>query len=411
MVEVAGKPLLDHTLHRLRQGGVRRAILAAGHLGGVISDHYRSNEAYGLELSVNIESRPMGTAGCLHEFAARLDPHFLVVYGDIYLDLDIRPLLDAHEVGNLATLLVRASDHPWDSHVVTINDRGGVTGFFRPGEHPPRSRNITNAALFVCSSRILNLVPENQSSDFSSDVFPAALAQGETLGTYFLPEHEYVKDMGTPERLQDVRDYADWQLAVQAARHRREVPVRYAFIDRDGTLVEGSRPVDCRKKVQFLPGALDGLRTLHQNGVRCYVVTNQPWIARGEMTFEQMEAVHRWIRVVVEESGGLINDFYCCPHHPETHHGEGATELRRGCDCRKPQTGLIRRVWKEHDVNLGQSVMIGDSWRDVQTGVASGMRTIRIGRAQPADLHPEDAYARDFLEATKIILTWNCELR
>ena len=127
---------------------------------------------------------------------------------------------------------MRASDHPWDSHLVDVNEAGRIRAFHSPGHHPPNPKNTANAALFACSRRILDQIPARGASDFSNDIFPLVLGNGKTLQAYRLPEHEFVKYMGTPDRLAFVRAYDRWKRAVRrATASRPRPPARVVFLD------------------------------------------------------------------------------------------------------------------------------------------------------------------------------------
>ena len=128
LLPVAGRPVLDHILDSLAGAGLRRFLLVAGHMGNVIANHYRdSGGRPGCTVTVEIEQELRGTAGAVRAVAEQLDDNFLLAYGDVFLDFDVRRLIAAYETSRpLGTLLVRASDHPWDSHLVVADETGRV---------------------------------------------------------------------------------------------------------------------------------------------------------------------------------------------------------------------------------------------------------------------------------------------
>ncbi|MBR9703014.1 HAD-IIIA family hydrolase, partial [Candidatus Woesearchaeota archaeon] len=138
--------------------------------------------------------------------------------------------------------------------------------------------------------------------------------------------------------------------------------------------------------------------------------TNQPVIARGLATKETVEIIHKKMReMIAAESGGKIDAIYYCPHHPETQYGEGITELRRGCDCRKPKAGMILTAKDEHKIDLAGAIMIGDSWRDIEAGRNAGLRTIFIDSGAGAlkeNMRHDKKYS-SLLEAAREIITQN----
>jgi histidinol-phosphate phosphatase family protein len=377
--------VLDHIIATLARAGVRRFVLAAGYLGEVVARYYATTRQAGCQIEVVTEADPRGTAGALRWCADRLEDDFVFAYGDVFVDFDARRLLAAHETRRpLGTLLVRSSDHPWDSDLVVADDAGRVVEFVNRREPGRLYRNVANAAVHVLSRRILDFVPEGRPADLGTDVFPAAIAAGETLGVHFLEEEGFVKDMGTPERLAAVEEFIADRALAEVARARPQ-PIETVFLDRDGVLSVDSGLIDRPERLELLPGAAEAIALLCRQGIRCVVTTNQPVVARGLCTAETLEAIHDRLRTGIAAGGGNLDAIYVCPHHPETHHGEGVPELRRACRCRKPAPGLIFRACRELGLNLGAGVMVGDRACDVRAGRAAGIRTVLLGKPDHRD--------------------------
>lgn len=390
LVPVGGRPVLDHIMDSLQRAGIDRFILAAGHLGETISRYYADHPRPGCRIEVLIERSPLGTAGALRHAAGRLTGDFVVAYGDVFLDFDLRAMLASHaERMPWATLLVRASDHPWDSHLIDQTEDGRVVEFIGVREPGRLYRNVANAAVYVMSKKILACIPEGRASDFGTDVFPAVLQSGGELRTYFLPEEAFVKDMGTPERLAAVEQYLQERaLAIQASDSH--APITTVLLDRDGVLNADDDLIDRVERLVLLPGAGQAIARLNQAGVGCFVITNQPVIARGLCSEQTLGRIHARLLEEVAGCGGTIEAIYHCPHHPETHHREGVPALRRGCRCRKPAPGLIFQAQRDHGFDLRGAVMVGDRETDLRAGHAAGIRTVLIApedgshRAEPA---------------------------
>ena len=141
---------------------------------------------------------------------------------------------------------------------------------------------------------------------------------------------------------------------------------RAAFLDRDGTLNRRAPAHDYVRSPDgfvWLTGAREGIRRLNDEGWLVLVVTNQRGIARGLYTAADVEAIHAKARRELAEIGARVDAFYFCPHGDED-----------GCDCRKPRPGLILRGAREWDVDLGQSLLIGDDERDLEAARRAGVR-------------------------------------
>jgi D-glycero-D-manno-heptose 1,7-bisphosphate phosphatase len=172
---------------------------------------------------------------------------------------------------------------------------------------------------------------------------------------------------------------------------------RAVFLDRDGVinraLERESKPFPPRSLAEFeiLPEVPEALVKLKAAGFLLVVATNQPDVGRGTLAQSVVEEIHAHMA-----SRLPIDRVEAC-FHP----GQGASL----CDCRKPRPGMLTRAAEALNINLGQSWMVGDRWRDVDCGHAAGCRTIFIDRGYAEELrHQPDFVARDLLEAAEIIL-------
>lgn len=173
---------------------------------------------------------------------------------------------------------------------------------------------------------------------------------------------------------------------------------RAVFLDRDGVLnravVRDGRPCApaSLEEMDVLPGVAEALGALRRAGFRLIVVTNQPDVGQGVQRREVVEAMHDRLRRTLP-----LDDIEVCYHVDED-----------GCVCRKPKPGMLLEAARKWGVNLQQSVMVGDRWRDVEAGRAAGCRTILI-EAPYAERKAEgaDAVVRSLEEANAFILsTW-----
>jgi histidinol-phosphate phosphatase family protein len=322
------------------------------------------------------------------------------------VNVDLGRIWNAHQsAGSDATLLLHPNDHPLDSDLVEMNKNEWITAFHnRP--HPPDCyfQNLVNAALYVINKKAL--LPWTQkivASDFGKDVFPSMLRAGLKLRGYNSPE--YIKDMGTPARLDRVS--AEFVAGI-VQRSSLDVPQRAVFLDRDGTL---NREVDGVRKpeqLELLPGVADAVHRLNHNGWRAVVVSNQPVIAKGFCAESDVQAIHNKLETMLGREHAFLDRIYYCPHHPEKGFAGERPELKIDCDCRKPKAGMVLQAAKDLNIDLRQSWLIGDTNRDVQTARNAGVKAIllRTGYAGTDAKYPaQPDYSFDTLgEAVDFIL-------
>jgi NDP-sugar pyrophosphorylase family protein len=197
MLPVNGKPLLERQLLWLKREGISEVFLCLGYKAEAVSAYFGDGARWGMALSYSVEVAPRGTAGAVRDLAPRLKGDLLVVYGDLYVDLDCGKLLTFHgRREGAATLVLRETDHPRDSDLARLDgDRITAIGRAKPGEEPS---TLGLAAVWVVRPSLLDHISEDSPSDFGRDIFPKALARGETLRGYVT--RELVADLGTPER-------------------------------------------------------------------------------------------------------------------------------------------------------------------------------------------------------------------
>lgn len=405
MLPLEGRPLLAHSIECLARAGIDDVVLAAGYKADVIRNHFAGRHG-NVRVRVFSETQPLGTAGPARWLEAELAETFLVLYGDVFIDLDLRELIEAHaRTTPAATLLIRPSDHPWDSDLVQLDADGAITGFIpatAPREFP---RNAANAAIYVVDRRLTGMIPDDRPSDWVRDVFPAALAAGMRLRGHWFSGDGFLKDMGTPERLALVGRHLEERRMIEQAR-AAPAPVRVVFLDRDGVINEEVDLLATPEDFRLLPGAAEAVARLNAAGMRVVVVTNQSVVARGLCTPAGLDAIHDRMRDQLALAGARVDAVYSCPHHPETHHRDGGDPaLRVACSCRKPAPGMLLRAAHEHGFDLAAAVMVGDRATDVLAARRAGVRSILVGSRPTAAADPRpDFHAATLGEAVDLLL-------
>jgi histidinol-phosphate phosphatase family protein len=124
------------------------------------------------------------------------------------------------------------------------------------------------------------------------------------------------------------------------------------------------------------------IKALNQAEYRVAVVTNQPVVARGEITEEQLGRIHASLETALGASGAFVDGIYCCPHHPHRGFVGERPELKIDCDCRKPKDGLLRRAAEDLNADLGRSWVVGDSTTDVALANGAGVRSILVATGE-----------------------------
>jgi len=146
------------------------------------------------------------------------------------------------------------------------------------------------------------------------------------------------------------------------------------FLDRDGTINEEMGYINHLSRFKMFDFAPEAIRLLNESGFKVFVVTNQSGVARGYFDEKLVKKIHQNLIEKIKKAGAHIDEIYYCPHHPQ----EGQGPYRIDCECRKPKTGMIQKAKEAFNLDMSQSFMIGDRYKDVEFGRKAGMKTIMV---------------------------------
>ncbi|QOP40800.1 D-glycero-beta-D-manno-heptose 1,7-bisphosphate 7-phosphatase [Sulfurimonas marina] len=138
------------------------------------------------------------------------------------------------------------------------------------------------------------------------------------------------------------------------------------FLDRDGVINVEKNYLHKIEDVEFVEGIFDLCKYFQEKKYKIIVVTNQSGIARQYYNENDLEKLSLWMVEQFKEQGIEIVQIYYCPHHPD---------ISGECDCRKPNPGMLLQAAEEHDIDLKNSIMIGDKERDIEAGFNAGLQT------------------------------------
>jgi len=153
------------------------------------------------------------------------------------------------------------------------------------------------------------------------------------------------------------------------------------FLDRDGIINVDHGYVYKTEEFEFVPEIFDVCIHARDLGYHIIVITNQSGIARGKYSVAEFDTLSKWMCEQFEQRGVIIDDVFHCPHHPT----KGKGDLLKVCDCRKPEPGMILSAAKKHNVDLNNSIFIGDKISDMQAANAAGINNRILVASQYGD--------------------------
>jgi len=388
LIPIEGKPVLEREIECLRDQGFTDITLTVSHMADQIMSYFKDGSTLGVHIDYYVEKTPLGNAGALFKLYDSLTDDFLLLNADSIFDVDFNRFVNYHkEKGGLATLFTHPNNHPYDSGLIISDKNCNVLQWLtKEDTRPTWYANRVNAGLHVLKKELL----KNYAID------PATIgtegASGKTIkvdldrnllkplsGTgkmYCYDSPEYVKDMGTPERFHAVCE--DYRLGKVQAKNLKNKQ-KAVFLDRDGTINKYVGFLTNIDEFELLPGTAEAIKKINASGYLAIVVTNQPVVARGEVTFDQLEEIHKKMQTLLGNDGAYLDGIYYCPHHPHKGYAGEVPELKIDCDCRKPKPGMLYKAEKDFNIDLSQSWMVGDGENDIGAGKNAGCKTALIG--------------------------------
>ena len=400
LIKINDKPILQYEIECLVSQGYTDIILTVSYKAEQIISYFGDGSSFGCHITYFKENQPLGNAGALFKLSLPGQPlsvesdvsDFLLLNADSMFDIDFNRFYEFHSKHHaLVSLFVHPNNHPYDSGlIVTDKDQRVISWLTKEDERPEWYRNSVNAGLHIINTRVLRSMVESGAVD--PDKIETVDEQGNRVKVdldrqilkplckpdglvYAYSSPEYVKDMGTPERFEQVK--SDLTSGLVASRNLKN-PQKAVFLDRDGTInkyVGFLRDID---EFELLPSVSDAIRLINASGYLAIIVTNQPVIARGEVTTSQLDQIHCKMETLLGRAGAYVDGIYICPHHPDKGYEGEIEALKIDCDCRKPKPGLLIKAAEDYNLRLEDCYMIGDSWRDIAAGSAAGCRTVLL---------------------------------
>lgn len=389
MIQIGGKPILEHQIDNLKACDLTDIILVIGHLGNAIKDYFQDGKNFGVNISYFIEDHPLGTAGALFKMPELTDD-FLLLCGDVMIDVDFNRFIAFHKQHQAwASLMAHPNGHPYDSSLLVTEtlepqEKGGlpieshrVIGWLNKEDERTYYKNRVNAGIEIISPALLaetmnHFTPRHPEQPDKIDLDRDVLKPNIKSGRIFAYDtSEYIKDMGTPDRYYEVEK--DLQSGKVAARNLSKKQ-KAIFLDRDGTINIYKGFLTKEEDFELIPGVTEAIKLINRSGYLAIIVSNQPIIARGDCTFEELQTIHDKMETLLGKEGAFVDAIYYCPHHTDKGFEGERPEYKFDCDCRKPKPGLLLQAAKDWNIDLAKSYMIGDTDRDIEAGDNAGCK-------------------------------------
>lgn len=387
LIPIAGIPILEREICSLREQGFVDIIITVSYLHKKIEDYFKDGKHLGVNISYFVEKAPLGNAGALFKLKRQLGKEpFLLLNADAMFDVDFNRMVRFHQShGGLVTLFTHPNSHPFDSGLILADENGCVEKWLTKEDVRPEFYcNRVNAGLHVIDPKVLDIASIDENligTEVNGTVLKVdldrmllkPLAGSGKIFCYDSPE--YVKDMGTPERYKAVtKDFDNGIIQKKNLKNKQ----RAVFLDRDGTINKYVGFLRDINQFELIDGVAKAIKKINEAGYLAIVVTNQPVIARGEVSYTELDDIHKKMETLLGLEGAYVDGIYFCPHHPHKGYPGEIEDLKIVCDCRKPKPGMLLKAAERFNISLEESYMIGDGENDIYAGKNAGCKTVLV---------------------------------
>ncbi len=357
MVEINGKPFIDYLLNYLSSEGIENVIILSGYKSEIIEDHVGNGKKYGVNTIFSVMDPEAQTSERLFNCIDKLNNEFLLMYCDNFLPLNLNEMETNFFNSRKSAQITVYSN----KYLITKNNvlykKNKVIKYDKSRTNA--DLNGVNVGYMILKKSLINLL-KNKSQDFETIIFPELIKNNQI--DCFLTEHKYYS-IGNLDRLPITEKYFKDE--------------KFIFLDRDGVLNKKKpkgKYVTEWSEWEWKKGSLDGLKILKDNNYKIILITNQPGISRGMMTEENLENIHLNMIKDIDKVGSQIESIYVCKCNWDD-----------GCDCRKPEPGMIFNAQYDHDINLSKTYFLGDDERDMEAARRAGCKKFLVGENDRLD--------------------------
>ena len=351
MVEFHGKPFMAYVIDMLAEQGFKHVLLLLGYLPEVIMDYFGDGSKWGIKIEYSVSSPDDLTASRVKLVRTKIDEHFMLLYCDNYWPMQFDKMWQKYlnaNVKGLITVYGNKDGYSRDSIIVGEND---IVEVFDRSRTTPGLKGV-EISYAILRKSVLDLLPEEDEL-FEQAVYPALAKQGELVA--YVSDHRYYS-VGSHEKLSLTEQFFLRQPTL--------------ILDRDGVI--NAKPPKAQyvtkwQEFQWLPGVKQAMKLLKEAGYKIIIISNQAGIARGFMSESDLNNIHAEMKKEVLDSGGRIDAIYYCPHHWD-----------EGCECRKPNAGMIFQAQHEHHLDLTRTILVGDDERDAQAANNAGCQFVLV---------------------------------
>ncbi len=366
LFEINGRSTLERCIENLSIQGIRKYIFLLHYKYEIfLEESLNLEKKYNVKIISHNEFSPRGEAGSLREVLKELEDTFLFINGDIIFDVDLNRFSNFHfNMSADITLATHLTSHPEDSDCIIENLSSSIFDFkYKQDNLLNKYFYLGNAGIAIVNKDIVadtEIFASNNISFFKDYAIKNHL-NGKKVLSYNTTE--YIKDMGTVARFKQVSQDLKNKLVNFCSYKKKQSAL---FLDRDNTIIKcpEKKYITKENQIYFYQDRLKKIAEISSNFNIVILISNQPQISMGKISMQEVINLNGLIINYCKEKNLNIGVSTFCPHHPDFGFENEVRELKLNCFCRKPSPGMFLEQIYLRNIEIKDSLMIGDSWRD-----------------------------------------------
>ena len=369
---------------QLKKYGIIEINLTLGYCSEAFDKEIKDiNSKLNLKINTFKEKIPLGECGALWEIKKQLKKEVIFINGDVVFSIDLKKFMDFHKrLDSRFTLLTHTSTHPEDSDLISAPNGTLIKKLHLKSNKNNQESNayLGNAGMALFDSDLLNSVnPPEPGGNSSLLNHLAYKAFSQNILIYSYNTSEYIKDMGTERRFRQVEKDLEIGVVDQKCYANQQ---KALFLDRDNTLIKCNQNdyiIDATN-LDFMTSEIKKIALIAKQYDIVCLVTNQPQIARGILTVNELDIINSIIIKYCMSYNLKIDTVSFCPHHPHSGFKDEIEILKSDCFCRKPNPGMLYELAFARNIDLSSSLLIGDSINDAKAALNAGCSFLNVNQ-------------------------------
>ncbi len=375
MYPIGGIPFIVRLIDQIKGFGIDRVVILLGYKADKVIKYLGDGTDYGIKITYDVTPVEYDTGDRLLHAKDKLDDRFLLMYCDNYCPIDYERLVkEANENDAMIQMSVYSNKDGYTKHNIRMNSNGRLVDIYDKNRTESNLQGV-EIGYSIVKKEALDLI-DDETRNFTKAVFPKLVDMHALYAT--VTDHRYYS----------IGSFARMHLTEEFFREKKAV-----FLDRDGTInVRAPKACYIERPEDFvwLDGAIDAIKLLNDNAIITILITNQPGIARGNLTVDDLNRIHEKMQNDLKKHGAHIDHIYYCPHN-----------WHEGCDCRKPKPGMLYQAGRDLSLNLTECMLFGDDERDIEAANAARCMSTLVSEEYPLIEAVNDYLKKDKVKTKK----------